>query len=71
MQSFVIFWRSSSVYRAGAGTGTEVVGAGTGTEVVGAGAFGGPMLLDAGVFFLGLAGCSSLLELTMLGETFL
>ena len=61
MQSFVIFWRSSSVYRAGAGAGTGAAGAE---------ASRGPMSLGAGVLSSGLAGCSGLLGLTVLGGTF-
>ena len=61
MQSFVILWRSSSVYWAGAGAGTGASGAGTS---------GGSILLGAGVSSSGLAGCSGSLRLIMLGRTF-
>ena len=61
MQSFVILWRSFLVYRAGAGAGTGASGAE---------AFGGPKSLGAGVPSSGLAGCSGLLGLTVLGGTF-
>ena len=61
MQSFVILWRFSSVYRAGAGAGTGASGAG---------ASGSPISLGAGVLSSGLAGCSGSLGLTVLGGTF-
>ena len=61
MQSFVILWRSSSVYQAGAGAGTRASGAG---------ASGGPISLAAGVPSFGLAGCSGSLGLIVLGGTF-
>lgn len=44
------------------------VGAGEGTGV--AGISRGPILLGVGVFSLELAGCSGLLELTVLSRTF-
>ena len=62
MQSFVILWRSSLVYRAGAGVGTGAAGAD---------ASGGPTSLGAGVLSSGLAGCSGSLGLTVLDGTFL
>ena len=62
MQSFVILWRFSLVYWAGAGAGTGAAGAG---------ASGGSTSLGAGVLSSGLAGFSGLLGLTVLDETFL
>ena len=62
MQSFVILWRFSSVYRAGAEAGTGAAGAG---------ASGGLTSLGAGVPSSGLAGCSGSLGPTVLGGTFL
>ena len=61
MQSFVILWRSSSVYRAGAGAETGAAGTG---------ASGGPTSLGTGVPSSGLAGCSGSLGPTVLGGTF-
>ena len=59
---------NNSSVEAGAGTGAWTGASETGAS--GAGAFGGPTSLGAGVP-LGLAGCSGLLGLTVLGGMFL
>ena len=61
MQCFVILWKSSLVYWAGAGAGTGASKAG---------ASGGLTSLGVGVPSSRLAGCSGSLGLTMLGGTF-